>query len=216
MRARFGELMILLGLILWLDTAVAVDKVQVLALFPGKAMLSIDGKQRILANGETSPEGVKLVVATATRATVIFNDERRLLKLSSAVNTSYQQQRIREVRIMRDNTGAYRLNGLINGRLVRFLVDTGANVVAMSELEARRLSIPYMTIGTPATADTAAGMVQAWAVNLNTVTVGEIGLNNISAVVIKGSNPPQILLGMSFLGQLQIRHGKNLMTLSKR
>jgi len=132
------------------------------------------------------------------------------------VNASYQKQRLREVRIMRDNTGAFMAHGSINGRSVNFMVDTGANVVALSENEARRLNIPYQSVGKPATANTAGGMVKAWAVNLDKVTVGEIILNNVAAVVIQGSNPPQTLLGMSFLSQVQIQHKNNLMTLTGR
>lgn len=213
---RSGRWALLLGLMLCVTVAAAVDKVQVLALFPGKAMLSIDGKQRVLASGKTSPEGVQLLSATPNEAKVMFNGETMVLELGSAVTSSYQQKRARQVHIMRDNAGSFVANGAINGRSVRFLVDTGANVVAMSEVEARRLNIPYQDSGRPATAATAGGKVKAWAVNLNTVSVGEIGLNNIPAVVIQGSNPPQTLLGMSFLGQLQIRHNSNLMTLTKQ
>ena len=36
----------------------AVDKVTVVGLFKDKAILTIDGKQRLLATGKTSPEGV--------------------------------------------------------------------------------------------------------------------------------------------------------------
>jgi len=210
-----GRWLLLSGLMLCTSVAAAVDKVQVLALFPGKAMLSIDGKHRVLANGDTSPEGVQLLSATPNDARVIFNGETRVLKLGSAVNTSYQKHRAREVHIVRDNAGSFVANGAINGRSVSFLVDTGANVIAMSEVEARRLNIPYQATGKPVAATTAGGRVKAWAVKLDTVNVGEIRLNNIQAVVIQGKNPPQTLLGMSFLGQLKIQHSNNLMTLTK-
>jgi aspartyl protease family protein len=213
---RHGQWLLLFGLMLCVTVAAAVDKVQVLALFPGKAMLSIDGKRRVLASGNTSPEGVQLLSATPHEARVIFNGETRVLKLGSAVNTSYQKQRAREVHIVRDNAGSFVVNGAINGRSVSFLVDTGANVIAMSEIEARRLNIPYQASGRPATAATAGGKVKAWGVSLDTVNVGEISLNNIPAVVIQGENPPQTLLGMSFLGQLKMQQNRNLMTLIKR
>lgn len=199
-----------------MNGAAAVDRVQVLALFPGKAMLSIDGKQRVLASGDSSPEGVQLLSATPNEAEVFFNGESRVLKLGSAVNTSYQKQRAKAVHILRDNAGAFVVNGAINGRPVNFLVDTGANVVAMSENEARRLNIPYQIEGKPAFAATAGGKVKAWAVNLDRVNVGEIGLGNISAVVIQGNNPPRVLLGMSFLGQVKIQQSSNLMTLTRQ
>jgi len=213
---RYGQLLLLFGLMLCMTTVAAVDKVQVLALFPGKAMLSIDGRQHVLANGKTSPEGVKLITATPSEVTVNINGKTRVLRLGSAVNASYQEQRARTVHILRDTSGSFVANGAINGRSVSFLVDTGANVIAMSESEARRLNIPYQAVGKPATVATAGGMVPAWAVNLKTVKVGEIGLSDIAAVVVQGNHPTQVLLGMSFLGQLQIQHKSNLMTLTRR
>ena len=98
---------------LCMATAAAVDKVQVLALFPGKAMLSVDGTQHVLASGETSPEGVQLLGANPNAAEVLFDGEIRVLKLGSAVNTSYRERRERVVHIMRDNAGAFVVNGII-------------------------------------------------------------------------------------------------------
>ncbi len=46
--------------------------------------------------------------------------------------------------------------------------------------------------------NTASGMARAYAITLNRVQVGSIGINNVSATVVEGSNPQDILLGMSF------------------
>ncbi|WP_419585693.1 hypothetical protein [Thiolapillus sp.] len=44
---------------------------------------------------------------------------------------------------------------------------------------------------------------------------GSIRLQNIPAVVIEGSLPEKVLLGMSFLSRLHIQNKGNLMVLTK-
>ena len=49
------------------------------ALFEGRAMLSIDGTPHMLQVGETSPEGVRLVAASATQAVIDIDGHRQTL-----------------------------------------------------------------------------------------------------------------------------------------
>ncbi|MCW8882767.1 MAG: hypothetical protein OQK92_10650, partial [Sedimenticola sp.] len=63
----------------------AVDKIRVMALFHDKAMVQIDGKQRLLKAGEKSPEGVLLVSANANEAILEINGERGSYGLGSQV-----------------------------------------------------------------------------------------------------------------------------------
>lgn len=62
---------------------------------------------------------------------------------------------------------------------------------------------------------TASGRVRAWSIRLNRVKIGDIEQHNVPAVVIQGNMPEKVLLGMSFLSGLQVRHQGNLMLLSK-
>jgi len=62
---------------------------------------------------------------------------------------------------------------------------------------------------------TASGRVRAWSIRLNRVKIGDIEQRNVPAVVIQGNMPEKVLLGMSFLSGLQVRHQGNLMLLSK-
>lgn len=202
-------------LLLQLPAANAVEKVRVLALFPGKAMLSIDGRNQLLSKGESSAEGVTLISATPHEAVVEFAGDRQTMRLGSAVNASYQDVKQRETRITRDAQGYYMTSGTINGRSVDFLVDTGAGMIAMSEKEAKRLNIPYRLEGTPSSVSTASGISRAYSIKLKSVVVGAIELNNVQSVVIKGDYPARVLLGMSFLGRLQIQNQGNLMILKK-
>ncbi|WP_457675735.1 retropepsin-like aspartic protease family protein [Thiolapillus sp.] len=201
-------------LCLW-QAAWAVERVRVMALFPGKAMLSIDGRNRMLVRGETSPEGVKLISADADQAVVEYGGQRQSLRLGSAVASSYKRKTRLEARVLLDNQGAYSTQGMINGRSVAMVVDTGANLVAMSENQARRLSLDYARQGEKTLVSTASGRARAWSVRLDRVKIGEIEKRNVAAVVIEGSMPEKVLLGMSFLSGLQVRHQGNLMLLSK-
>ena len=88
--------------------------------------------------------------------------------------------------------------------------------MAMNAGQAKRLGIDYRVVGEPTFVGTASGVSKAYRVTLDTVTVGEIKQQNISAVVIEGQRPLQVLLGMSFLGRLEIQHDGNLIRLKQK
>lgn len=210
---RFFLLVLLAGLPL---VAQAVDKVQVLALFPGKAMLIIDGKQRLLKAGQRSPEGIQLLTASPREAVVLWNDEQRTLRPGGGIRTNYAKPRQREARIVRDNSGSYTTSGTINGRAVDFLLDTGASSVAMSAAQADALNIPYQLTGTPISVGTAGGVSPGYRVVLDRVSIGEVVLHRVEGVVIEAQTKHRILLGMSFLRRLEMRQQDNVMLLRQR
>lgn len=109
----------------------------------------------------------------------------------------------------------YTTVGSINGLPVSFLVDTGATTIAMNVVDARRLAVNYRFKGVEARVSTASGLAKAYRVSLDKVTVGEISLRNVKAVVIDGLFPKQVLLGMSFLGQLEIQRSAGMMQLKQ-
>lgn len=207
---------VLLCAILFALPAMAADRVSVLALFADKAMLDINGRSRMLASGEVSPEGVRLVSANPREAVIEIGGQQRRLKPGGAVQSSYAQRSVREVRISRDNQGAYTAHGSINGRAVLFLVDTGASNVAMGAAVARRLGIPYRLEGRPARIQTASGTVGGYQIDLDRVQLGELVLRHVEGVVIEADAPPQVLLGMSFLKRLDMSHRSNVMVLRSR
>ncbi len=188
--------------------ALAADKIVVQGLFRDYAVVSIDGMRRLLKIGERSPEGVKLIRADSREALLEVDGERKTFRLGEQVASSFAPQASTEVRIWPDVQGMYMTVGSINGAPVRFMVDTGATLVAMNELEARRLAIHYRMDGVRGRASTAAGIVSTYHVQLKSVQVGDIRLQNVEAVVIEGGFPQEVLLGMSFLSRLKIEnHG---------
>ena len=103
--------------------------------------------------------------------------------------------------LQQDRSGHYLADGLVNERPVRFLVDTGATDVALSESAARALGIEF---GPRIRVQTAAGPVGAWLARLDSVAVGGLRLENVRATITPGLGE-QALLGMSFLKNFTIR-----------
>jgi aspartyl protease family protein len=185
----------------WADA----PRVRVLALFPNKAMLEIDGRERLLRAGQVSPEGVTLVSADQHEAVVEVGGRRESLTFGTAVGGTFATPEMREVKIYRNAKGAYTTVGSINGRPVDLMVDTGATAIAMSAAEARRLGISYRLDGAPVGVTTASGTVPGHRVTLDRVTVGDITVRNVDALVIPGDLPEQVLLGLTFLNRVDMR-----------
>jgi len=194
-------------------SAVAVEKVSVQALFKGMAVLVIDGKRRTLRNGQTSPEGVKLISADSKEAVLEIDGKQDKYGLGTRIGTSFappEQQP--SVQIWPTPRGMYEVTGSINGYPVKFLVDTGATLIAMNAPQARRLGIDFRVDGRAGLSSTASGIAKTFAIKLDRVRVGDIQLKDVDAAVIDGNFPREVLLGNSFLNRVEMkREGKALM-----
>lgn len=199
-----------------LSLAGAVERVHVTALFEGKAMLEIDGKRRMLSVGQTSPEGVKLVSSNSASAVLEINGEQATYRLGSRVGGRYTPPGESSVRILPDRVGMYRVQGEINGHPVRFLVDTGATLIAMNAGDARSMGIDYRLKGQPMVVNTASGQARAYRIKLDEVSVGNITVRNVEAAVVDGDSPDHVLLGMSFLGRLDLERSGSVMVLTQK
>jgi aspartyl protease family protein len=98
---------------------------------------------------------------------------------------------------------------------MRFLVDTGATMVSMGLQDARRAGVNYLE-GTRGQSQTANGLTPVYKVRLSNVKLGDITLNDVDGLVHENNSLPVVLLGMSFLGQLEMRREGKSLTLSKR
>lgn len=203
--------------LLFLTDVYAVEKIEVQALFSNKVVVTIDDKRRVLVVGDTSPEGVKVVSANSSGAVLEVDGQQKQYNLGySAVSTTFKKRKSQKETIFINSGGMYMTFGNINGRTVRFLVDTGASAISMNTEQAKHLGIRYDKIGIPAGVSTASGYVDAYRVRLKSVSVGNITEKNVEAVVIDGNHPGPILLGMTFLGRLSVEHGGNSMTLLQK
>ena len=187
----------------------------VLGLFNGRAMVNIDGKQRVLKKGKLSPEGVKLISADSQIAVLEVDGKQQEFKLGRHIGTSFKKKENAEAKIMPVN-GMYYTTGFINGRSVKFLVDTGATWIAMNANQARSLGINFRYIGKRGMVSTANGVAPVYRITLKKVKVGEIELTNVEAGVLEGSSPSEVLLGNSFLNRVEMQRQGQVMLLRQK
>ena len=105
-----------------------------------------------------------------------------------------------EVRLLSNGQGHFVADGAINGRGVRFMLDTGATDVAIPESLARDLGLQP---GAPVMLSTANGRTQGYRTRLDNLQLGDIQLRDVRALVVPGLDGAQVLLGMSALKQLE-------------
>ena len=195
----------------------AAKDFHVVALFKDRAMVMIDGNRRLLRAGESSPEGIKLVSADSDAAVFEYQGQVLERRLDGRVHAAAGASDAGEdVTLYRDSWGMFHTVGSINGLPVKFLVDTGASSVAMNSSQARRLGIDYHLEGNPAYVATASDVVKAYKVKLDVVTVGSIQVRNVTCVVMEGAQPSEVLLGMSFLGRLEMINRADQLILRKK
>ncbi len=98
--------------------------------------------------------------------------------------------------------GHYWAEAMVDGKVVRFLVDTGATAVALTADDARRLG--YNPAGLDYRYDviTAEGKVKAAAVQLRSISIAGARVDNVDALILERGLHTS-LLGMSYLGKLQ-------------
>ncbi len=193
----------------------AEPRIEVLALFPGRALLRIDGEQVVLRAGERSDHGVVLVSADNTGAVVSWGGRQRELALSRQSGGMQVEAAPQEIRVSPNRLGQYYVPGQINGQPVSFMVDTGASMVAISQRQAQQLGLPYRQ-GELGSVVTAQGQTQAYYFYLESVEVGGMRAEYVQAAVIEGDYPVDILLGMSFLSQVRLEHDGSILLLQER
>jgi aspartyl protease family protein len=182
--------------------------------FGNKALVSIDGGHpKKMVPGEKSPEGITLISVDAGSATFDVQGERRTLKMGQHYAASGNGTAASVV-LAADSLGHFITQGSINGASAKFMVDTGASMVAISAGDARRMNINYQA-GQQMWVSTANGNVPAYKVTLNSVRIGSVTLNQVDAMITQ-SPMPYVLLGMSFLNRMDMKRSGEQMTLTRR
>lgn len=204
------------GLALWGALAAlpaSAADVALAGVLGSKALLVVaGGAPRALAPGE-SHLGVKLLSVGADGALIEIDGQQRQLRLGAPVSVRAAGG-ARRVVLTPDSQGHYMYQGHINGRTANLMVDTGASTVAMGSADAERLGIDFRK-GRSVGVRTANGNAQGWQVKLDSVRLGGIEVYGVEAVVTP-QPMPFILLGNSFLAEVNMTRNAQQMVLEKR
>lgn len=179
------------------------------------AVFAVDGGNPLTVKVGQTRSGITVLAIEHERATIEFEGKTRVLSLgqhyrgANSVASAGQS-----VTLAADPRGHFVSEGSINGRAIRFLVDTGATTIALPAADAIRLGIDYRA-GPSVQTRTAAGEASAFRVTLASVRLGAIEVANVEAIVIE-QGLDIALLGMSFLSRLDMRQEGRTMTLIKR
>ncbi len=109
--------------------------------------------------------------------------------------------------------GHYRVPGRINDQRVSFLVDTGASHVAVPQGVAEELGLER---GAEIRVVTANGTTTAYNTRIDRISVGGIELRDVRGSINPSMGGDDILLGMTFLGELEFRQVGGRLILEQR
>ena len=116
-------------------------------------------------------------------------------------NTAEKLSQSKEVVLQRDMAGHYRAEAFINGIKTPVMVDTGATTVAISQALADKLGLKSTAAIRTQTAN---GVTMSYMTRLSSVQLGGIIANDVAASISPGIGE-EVLLGMSFLGRMDVR-----------
>lgn len=115
--------------------------------------------------------------------------------------------------IPRERDGHFYIDGEVNHQPVRFLVDTGASAVAVTEALARAAGLPE---GSRITVQTAGGPREGRRVHGVPIKAGPLAHNDVTVTVGLRMDDGDALLGQSFLRHFDVEIGADRMRLRPR
>ncbi|MCX7559603.1 TIGR02281 family clan AA aspartic protease [Sulfitobacter sp. F26204] len=119
-----------------------------------------------------------------------------------------------QIIVPRARDGHYYLSAEVNGTSIRFVVDTGATDMVLTQSDAKRAGIDPGDLAYLGRANTANGEVRTAFVRLDSVQLGSVSDHDVPAVVNEGQME-QSLLGMGYLqrwGRIEIAGGELILT----
>ena len=181
-----------------------------------RALLVVDGQPYTVSVGQTVA-GVKLVRWNGEVADVERSGRSYPMRVGETpvlLGVAAPRNAGREIVMTAGSGGHFTAGGTINGKQVRFMVDTGATRVSLGRDDAERLGVDLAS-ARRGNAQTANGPVPVWLVTLNSVRIGEVELSNVGAAVLPQAMP-MVLLGNSFLARLNMKRDNDVMRLELR
>lgn len=211
---RFFSMLPLVLAALATSASASATEIGVIGLFPGKAVLVVDGGMpKTFTVGSTIVKGSQLMAVDDEFATITSKGKPQKIAIGSHINRA-ESSTINSIVLQANAQGHYVTQGLINGGTIKMLVDTGATLVAIPAADAIRLGIDYRQ-GRRGYVNTANGQAAVYQVQLDSVRIGDIELSQVDATV-QENGLPFALLGMSFLSRTDMNRSGTKMTLTKR
>ena len=194
--------------------AAHAQSVALAGILGGKALLVVDGSApRSVAPGG-SHMGVRVVSVGRDGVVLEVAGAQRAIQLGESpvsIGGSAAGQRIV---LKADARGHFINSGFINGRVMQYMVDTGATTVAIGRPDAQRMGLKFEQ-GQPVMMNTANGTAQGWRMRLESVRVGDVELRSVDAIVTAEAMP-YVLLGNSFLREFHMNRSGDEMVLQRR
>ncbi len=126
---------------------------------------------------------------------------KQVTETSAAQNRQVSLAAGDELVLEADSRGHYYVDAEVNGEAVRFLVDTGATMVALSPDDAARIGFRPGPAEFTGRARTANGIARVAPVMIDEIQLGDIRVRNVQGAVLDTAMRNS-LLGMSFLARL--------------
>ncbi len=140
------------------------------------------------------PAAMRAIVAAASTSPATVGP-------APSVTTTSASLAAADAQVVKAADGHYWADAQVNGRPIRFLVDTGASFVALTRGDAEQLGLNPGALTYDAPVITANGRTQAAKVQLDYVAVSGARVEQVPAMVIADGLSTS-LLGMSYLGRL--------------
>ncbi len=215
--ARWRTSVLFASLIATVSGALA-QSVALTGVSGSRALVVVDGSApKFLSEGQTH-QGVKLLGVKGDTATVELDGARHTLRVGEAPVSVGRgapgDAGGQRVVLTADGRGHFISGGLINGRPVQFLVDTGATTIILGEEDARRINLPVEQ-GSKVGVRTANGAVTGHSLRLQSVKLGDVQVHDVAAIVLPQAMP-YVLLGNSFLTRFQMQRQNDQLTLERR
>lgn len=109
---------------------------------------------------------------------------------------------IQTVSIGQSANGHYEVNALVNDQRVRFMIDTGASTIVLTQADASKAGIDIRGLRYTVPVSTANGRTMAAYVELQEIKIGAITRQNLRALVAQDGQLDVSLLGMNFMNSL--------------
>ena len=136
-----------------------------------------------------------MIRSSLTFATLLFATS--LAACSARTATVGEHQ---EIRIGRSGDGHFYADASVNGKDIRFMIDTGASEIVLTPEDARTAGIAFDPEQGRALGDGASGIVVGQKVVLKSISLGAFAKTDTEVAVVSGAKVS--LLGQSFLAEV--------------